>query len=184
MWEEEVWGRRSDLQFPTYHLKNYRKGEIKIFNKILDLIYPPACGICGKLSENYLCKKCQNKLYKEAVFGQEKYEDKLFDTHFYLFKYDGIIRDKLIDYKFNEKPYLYKTFVNFFVFYEKNYFHFDFYDIIIPVPISRKRLNFRGYNQSKLIALELSRYFSVKLEDKILIKIKNNKPQSTLNQER
>ena len=155
-----------------------------IFNKILDLIYPPVCGICGKLSENSLCKKCQNKIYKEAIFGQEKYEDKFFDTHFYLFKYDGIIRDKLIDYKFNEKSYLYKTFVNFFVFYEKNYFHFDFYDIIIPVPISRKRLNFRGYNQSKLIALELSRYFSAKLEDKILIKIKNNKPQSTLNQER
>ena len=87
-----------------------------IFNKLLDLIYPPVCGICGKLSENYLCKKCQNKLYKEAVLGQEKYEDKFFDTHFYLFKYDGLIRDKLIDYKFNEKPYLYKTFVNFFVF--------------------------------------------------------------------
>ena len=136
----------SDLRLQTSHLKNYRKGEIKIFNKLLDLIYPPVCGICGKLSENYLCIKCRNKLFNEAVFGQDYYEDKNFENHFYLFKYEGIIREKLLDYKFNEKPYLFRTFLNFFIFYEKNYFHFDFYDIIIPVPISKKRINNRGYN--------------------------------------
>ena len=155
-----------------------------IFNKILDLIYPPVCGICGKLSENYLCIKCRNKLFNEAVFGQDYYEDKNFENHFYLFKYEGLIRDKLLDYKFNEKTYLFRTFANFFNFYEKNYFHFDFYDIIIPVPISKKRFNNRGYNQSKLIAIEIAKHLNIQVENNLLRKNINNMTQSTLNYER
>ena len=161
-----------------------KKGEIFILNKALDLIYPPVCGICGKLTENYLCKKCQNRLFNEAIFGQEQYGDTYFENHFYLFKYDGLIREKILDFKFNEKPYLYKTFLNFLFFYQKNYFHFNFYDIISPVPISKKRLFFRGYNQSKLIATEFAKYFRIEFENGILSKNINNKPQSTLNQER
>lgn len=142
------------------------------------------CGICGKLSNNYLCTKCRNKLFKDAIFGKEYYQDKYFKNHYYLFKYNGLIREKFLEYKFNEKPYLFRTFINFFEFYEKNYFHFDFYDIIIPVPISKKRWNSRGYNQSKLIANELAKILNVKSENDILIKNVNNQPQSTLNHER
>jgi len=156
----------------------------RVFNKALDLIYPPVCGICGKLSKDFLCIKCKNKLFNEAVFGQDYYEDKNFENHFYLFKYEGLIREKLLDYKFNEKTYLFRTFVNFFIFYEKNYFHFDFYDIIIPVPISKKRWKLRGYNQSKLIAVEFAKYFNIKMLNNVLIKSINNKPQSTLSQKR
>ena len=142
------------------------------------------CGICGKLSDNYLCTKCRNELFNEAIFGQENYEDKYFENHYYLFKYNGLIREKILDYKFNEKSYLFRTFINFFEFYEKNYFHFNFYDIIMPVPISKKRWNLRGYNQSKLIAVKLSKILNIKLVNNVLIKSINNQPQSTLNFER
>ena len=123
-------------------------------------------------------------MFNEAVFGQDYYEDKNFENHFYLFKYEGLIRDKLLDYKFNEKPYLFRTFANFFNFYEKNYFHFDFYDIIIPVPISKKRFNNRGYNQSKLIAIEIAKHLNIQVENNLLRKNINNMTQSTLNYER
>lgn len=62
--------------------------------------------------------------------------------------------------------------------------HFEFYDIIIPVPISRNRLKNRGYNQSKLIAKEIEKNTDIKLEEQVLKKIKNNLAQSTLNAER
>ena len=123
-------------------------------------------------------------MFNEAVFGQDYYEDKNFENHFYLFKYEGLIREKLLDYKFNEKTHLFRTFVNFFIFYEKNYFHFDFYDIIIPVPISKKRWKLRGYNQSKLIAVEFAKYYNNKILNDVLIKSINNKPQSILSQKR
>ncbi len=57
------------------------------------------------------------------------------------------------------------------------------YDTIIPVPISKKRLKNRGYNQSYLIAKEISKKTGVKLENNCLTKTKNIIEQSKLNKE-
>ncbi len=118
---------------------------------------------------------------KIAIFGKDNYEDKYFQNHFYIFKYDGEIRNLILNYKFNEKPYLYRCFSNFFNKYQKMYFHFDFYDIIIPVPISKKRLKLRGYNQSLLISKEISHTLNIELKKDLLKKEKNNISQTKLN---
>ena len=57
------------------------------------------------------------------------------------------------------------------------------YDIIIPVPISKKRKKERGYNQSLLIARKISSKEKIKLGDKVISKVKNNNTQSKLNKE-
>ena len=57
------------------------------------------------------------------------------------------------------------------------------YDIIIVVPISKKRQKERGYNQSELIAKEISKMLSIKIEKNIIKKLKNTPPQSSLNKE-
>ena len=161
--------------------------------KILNLIYPPMCGICGKLNDNFLCPKCQKILENEAVFGIDKYkkmeieknleERKYFDEHLYIFEYEGIIRRIILKYKFQDKAYLYKTFVNFLL-KNKNFFEFiKKYDTIIPVPISRKRRALRGYNQSELIVKEIANFTNLKEESDCLFKIKNVIEQSKLNKE-
>ena len=83
--------------------------------KILNFIYPPVCGICGKLNSDFLCKKCEKILESEAVFGVDKYkkierkkeniknnfnDKKYFDEHLYIFLYQGIIRRIILKYKF------------------------------------------------------------------------------------
>ena len=78
-------------------------------------------------------------------------------------------------------PYLYNTFSVFFNKYQKIYFKFDFYDIIIPIPISKKRLKQRGYDQSLLISRNISKILDTRLEKDVLIKKKENKIQSKLN---
>ena len=35
---------------------------------ILKYIYPPKCGICGKLDKEYLCKRCQKMLENETIW--------------------------------------------------------------------------------------------------------------------
>ena len=57
---------------------------------ILDLIYPPKCGICGKICQEFLCTKCGILLEKQAVFGIEdtRNQEKNFDELLYVFKYD------------------------------------------------------------------------------------------------
>ena len=88
---------------------------------VLDLIYPPTCGICGKLSQEFLCKNVisywSNKLnlwYRDMNVWEMRL--RLILRNFYMFfKYEGIIRKMLLNYKFQDKSYLYKTFVNFFI---------------------------------------------------------------------
>ena len=157
-----------------------------IFNYILDLIYPPVCGICGKIDKNSLCNKCNLKVKKEAVFGVDEYcetQDKLFDEHLYVFIYSGIIRNAILNYKFNNKSYIYKTITKFLLKNEKFVEIIKSYDIIIPVPLSKKRMKERGYNQSELIAKEISKTLNIDLNKQSLIKNQNTVAQSTLNKE-
>ena len=149
------------------------------------MIFPQVCGVCGKLDKNSLCKKCENLLKKQSeftIYENDKLEN-YFDEHMYFFKYEGIIRKIILNYKFNEKSYLYKTFTNFMIKNEIFCEYIKKYDIIIPVPISKKRNKERGYNQSFLIAKELSKKQNIKLENNCLIKSKNIIEQSKLNKE-
>lgn len=89
----------------------------------------------------------------------------------------------ILNYKFNDKSYLYKTFVNFMLKNEKFYQNIQCYDKIIPVPVSKKREKERGYNQSLLIAKEISKRTGIKYEKDCLVKTKNIIEQSKLNRE-
>ncbi|MBR3250053.1 MAG: ComF family protein [Clostridia bacterium] len=153
---------------------------------ILDLIYPPVCGVCGKIDKNSLCKKCEIQLRKQAVYGIDHYSqdsDQIIDEHLYIFMYGGVIRQIFLNYKFNEKAYLYKTFTNFLLKNEKFVEIIKSYDIIIPVPLSKERRKKRGYNQSGLIAKEISKKLNIPINQTSLKKVKNIVAQSTLNKE-
>ena len=162
-----------------------------MLKKLQNLIYPQKCGICGKLDENSLCKKCQKILENEAICEIEENKNPYMDfcELISIFQYDGIVRERILDYKFNEKSYLYKTFVNFLLKRQKVFEKIKEYDIIVPVPISRKRKRERGYNQSLLVAREISRQLrkyankDLQLVTTSLYKIKNTIEQSKLNKE-
>lgn len=121
---------------------------------------------------------------QNAIFGKDSYSNSCFENHYYLFKYDGQIRQLILNFKFNENAYLFHTLSNFLIKYQKKLLHFEIYDIIIPVPISNKRFKIRGYNQSDLIAKEFAKHFNIEYERNVLKKIKNNLTQSSLNSER
>ncbi len=164
---------------------------LKIQEKISNLLYPPICGICEKISKDALCPKCNLELKKQAevnILQKEEIEEnikkeKYFEELMYIFKYEGQVRKLILDYKFNEKSYLYKTFVNFLLKNEKIFENIKKYDKIIPVPISKKRNKERGYNQSMLIADEIANKTNLELVNNCLIKTKNIIEQSKLNKE-
>ena len=159
---------------------------LKIQEKIINLIYPQPCGICGKINNKTICSKCNIQLEENSLEMEKHFEELM-----YIFKYEGQIRELILDYKFNEKSYMYKTFVNFLLKNKKIFENIKKYDKIIPVPISKKRYKERGYNQSLLIAKEISMQISyetnnnIKLElvNNCLIKTKNIIEQSKLNKE-
>ena len=163
----------------------------RIQEKISNLLYPPICGICEKINKDALCPKCNLELKKQSevsILQKEEIEEnikkeKYFEELMYIFKYEGQVRKLILDYKFNEKSYLYKTFVNFLLKNEKIFENIKKYDKIIPVPISKKRNKERGYNQSMLIVEEIANKTNLELVNNCLIKTKNIIEQSKLNKE-
>ena len=146
---------------------------------ILELIYPTKCGFCNKICSENLCKKCEIKL-REYEINLLRSNKKYYSKSMHIFKYDGEIRKKIIDYKFNNKPYLYKTFAKIILKNEKVCGFLKNYDIIIPVPIHKKRKLKRGYNQTELIAKVIAKNTNLKLEKNVLVKQKNTITQSAL----
>ncbi len=157
----------------------------KIINNTLNLIYPPVCGFCQNICKDYICKKCSIRIKKYEIKNKNTFEvkdkTKYFDEICSYFKYEEIIRDMLINYKFNNKPYLYKTFSKIILNNKKICGFLKKYDIIIPVPIHKRRKQQRGYNQTELIAKEISKNLNIKIEKDILIKSINTRAQSELN---
>lgn len=150
------------------------------FQKALNLFFPIKCGVCGKIGLP-ICNKCEEIIKKHEINLTNK---ELFNTNIeikkiFIYKYDDIIRDLLINYKFNDYSYLADTFAYLIKNNKKMFGILKSYDIIIPVPLHKKRLLERGYNQTELIAKKLG----IKVETNCLIKIKNIKPQSTKNAE-
>lgn len=155
---------------------------LHFINCVLNLIYPNVCGICDKLCNDDICKKCELKLKEISKIKVDTYKNKYFKKHLYIFQYEGIIKQRLINYKFNEKIYIYKAFVNFMLKNKKVCRFLKNYDIIIPVPIHKNRKLERGYNQSGLLAKEIAKNFkSLHYIDDVLLKKVDNKPQSTKN---
>ena len=150
---------------------------------LLDIIYPPVCGICDKINKKNLCKKCEIKIKQYQINEIKKIKNKSFDYQIKILKYENIIRDKIINYKFNEKAYLYKTFAKIILKNKKIYGFLKKYDIIMCVPMHIKKKMLRGYNQSELIAKELAKKLQIEKQFNNLVKIKDTKKQSTLTKE-
>lgn len=138
-----------------------------IFEKVLNLFFPIKCGVCGKIGLP-ICKECEESLKPYEINLVQK--DK-----FFIYKYQDIIRNLLLNYKFNDASYLANSFAYLIKNNKKIYSILKSYDIIIPVPLHKKRMNERGYNQTELIAKKLG----IPVETNCLIKAKNIKPQST-----
>ena len=151
----------------------------KFFKFILDLIFPIYCVGCKKEGE-WACKDCFNKTkllcqYEndmEINVIKKKNIDNLtyIDDIFYFFDFDNKIISELIHilkykYAYDIARFLakitYKDFFEFIFYLEQQFGKF----IFIPIPLNKKRLNERGFNQSEIILIKL-------------LKIKNKKQKT------
>jgi len=182
------------------------KTQLNIFKSFIDVLFPNRCVFCGKplKNESYICNQCKVRLdyigdktckrcgapiNKDTNLMIEKINDSYingcsncegFDFSFYknesLYVYSGIIRNLIHLYKFKKRWRLYKYFSKELINYKNEYIK-DF-DFIIAVPLTKSRLKERGYNQSSLIAEEISRVTGVCYLKNALNRRGHSKPQS------
>ena len=151
------------------------------FKTIIDFIFPSTCVICGKISKNFLCKKCEKRINKYGKFCfKESEEGDLFDKLFYCYSYEKLIRKLLLKYKFCGKSYICNFFAKVLLNCEKTYGFFSNYDIIIPVPMEKEKQLKRGYNQTELIIDIVSKNAKILNGKNEILKTRKTKTQSLL----
>ena len=167
---------------------------------ILNLFFPPTCGFCGEIIESSwgICKPCMDRIplipgracrlcgkkleAEESVCRECKRGKRYFTQVVSACEYDGVIRDKMIDYKFNGKKYLFWAFSDIIMWRLKSLPDPLIFDMILSVPMYRHKERMRGYNQSDLIARNLSKRLGIPYIPDAVVKVKDTKPQSELNQ--
>ena len=103
-----------------------------------------------------------------------------FDKARFVFKYNDFAGSLITKFKYSDKTYLSALFTemlsNLIV---RNQLGEEF-DFITSVPISRKRLFTRKYNQSAILANQLSAKHNIPVDNQMLYRVKNIPPQTTL----
>ncbi len=146
--------------------------------KLISLIEPPFCNICGvpfKLRYNlpnknsYSCGICRTQTY---YFNQTRS----------LGKYEGILKEALINYKYRGKKEMLKDFMKLYVEAQKNnnYFFSNKLDLILYVPLHKRKLRTRDFDQAYLIAKEISKLSNIPLKVDVLFKKIETAPQAGL----
>lgn len=148
-----------------------------MIQKILKIFFPTSCTMCGKICNTWICPKCYTLIKKNL--NPSSINEKDYILHFLSF-YEGTIRNLLLSFKFKEKAYIGNLFVELLVKNEKISEKIKEYDYIISVPMYKKNKANRGYNQTEVIADQLEKILKIKHLKNCLIKIKQNKKQSTL----
>ena len=149
---------------------------IHIFKGFLDLLFPQKCLGCG-IQDAIICESClmsfppfltENKPPNlpeiDEIFVATSYENEIVKKTIWLFKYRGVkalaeplsslmvkkLGDKITHLISNSSQTA----------------------VIIPIPLSRKKLKKRGYNQAEILGKCLSDKLSIKMETDVLYKIK------------
>lgn len=145
---------------------------------LLDILFPEKCLYCKKYGK-IVCDSCYKKLNNKNLFKEvnEKYFDYIFCSSFY----NDLVRKQIHSFKFHNKAYFYKYFIEISLKNPKLLDFFKKFDLITFIPMSLKKQNIRGYNQSELLAKELGKRLGIEVV-KTLEKEKNIKTQSTLNE--
>ena len=143
---------------------------INCINKNLDYIHK---------DEYIRCNRCGKVLESRTSICICKDEQLYFDECKSMLYYNNNTIDLIHKMKFSHRYLICRDFAAMLSHYYKDYI--ESYDAVSFVPLGKKRLLERGYNQSKIIAETISKILNIKLIDDIIIRKKETKPLSSLN---
>jgi ComF family protein len=144
---------------------------------LLDLLFPPRCPFCRKIQRvSGVCAACARVLPRtEGRYVLRKEGDFVCAAPLW---YEGIAREGILSFKFHGAQSAGREFGAMIARCAAEEFSGRF-DTVTWVPVSRKRLRSRGFDQSRILAEEACRCWDTKPR-RLLRKIGDNPAQSTL----
>ena len=161
-----------------------------IINDINNILFPKICFGCNaplRIGERLLCTVCRYQLsVTEYDFTDENRVDKIFygrvdikkANSFLFYTEKGIVKNLIHHLKYKNQEEIGAFLGDWFgqIISESN--SLPHIDIIVPVPLHKKKLKKRGYNQLSRFGEQLALHLNTKLEPNILIKTANTKTQT------
>lgn len=157
---------------------------------LLSVLYPPRCPACRRLMENDgslihsecrglfrlirepRCLKCGRNVEAEdiAVCPECAKKKHRYDYGLAVMEYNSTARQAMTDYKFSG----WRANADFFAEEAVNKFEeiLKLYgpEALIPVPVTRRRLHERGFNQAELLAVKISERTGIPVDTELLFK--------------
>ncbi|MCX7965850.1 MAG: ComF family protein [Syntrophorhabdaceae bacterium] len=167
-----------------------------LIKSILQTVYHHTCASCGEKGD-IICKACRDSFLlidhkivcplcgryvgQRLICGECMSSKRYFSEGYFGFLYENKLREAIHTFKFKGRAevgrYLISLIKHILLLFG------DRVDLIVPIPITDKRLKERGFNQSYVISWEISKIIGKPVIDSALIKVRETNDQYLLSKE-
>lgn len=171
---------------------------MNIWKKILGIIYPKTCCFCGKVSEKELCDVCAKKVIyieeprckccgKPVGYAEQEYcYDCQKNTHAYeqgksLWIHKMPVSLSIYQFKYKNRRIYGEFYAKEMARLYGNLIRFWGVEVIVPIPLHRRKKRLRGYNQAAVIAKELGKIMGIPVDCNSIVRNRYTRPQKELN---
>lgn len=160
-----------------------------MFQNLINLFFPKVCLSCNHAlldNEIYICTNCRHDLpvtnyhlddsdqVKKVFYGRVKLKKA---TALLRFQKKGIVQQLIHNLKYKGHQEI-GTFLGAWLGDElKNIDNYKDIDLVIPVPLHKRKLRKRGYNQVTLFAKEIAKSLNIEYIDSVLVKVNDTASQ-------
>jgi len=175
---------------------------------VFNLFLPADCKICGQVLEplnfSYICENCWDRVkwlrmphcsrcgkpFPASLASREvpsllcaecRQNLSPFKKIFAPTLYEGVMKEAIHLLKYRRKKGIMKRLEKILkVYFFQTDLPFSKFDLVVPIPLHRKKLKERGFNQAELLARVIATHFGLKLVKNNLKRVKATKSQTSL----
>jgi len=180
-----------------------------LLNSLLDIIYPRICLVCKKnlknvnSLDNLVCIECWREIKRNvppfcyhcgrhletkeinqnlcfSCLNKKLYFDRAFSPCIY----EGVIKELIHQFKYKNKDYLGSLLSKLMIEFIQEYnLPLENLDFIVPVPLHKRRLHQRQFNQAEILSEHIAKSFNKKMLNDVLYRSRYTKTQTELEEE-
>jgi ComF family protein len=153
-----------------------------MFKQLLSVFLESHCEFCQRPTSDILCEYCGQKLFSNQLQPSDRL--KLYQTQaiFAWGLYDGQLKRAIALMKYQRKPEIAQMLGTLLgqAWRETKQLKFPPQATVVPIPLHRKKLQERGFNQAEVIAQGFCQVTGYKLNTQALIRVKETEAMFNL----
>ena len=160
---------------------------------VVDLLFPKVCYACLNIlhdNEDTICIDCRHDLpvtnfhfdnddtFKKVLYGRAEIEN---GTPLFRFEKKGLVQQLVHGLKYRGYETIGYSLGNWLGAELTALDHYKSVDVVIPVPLHKKKLKKRGYNQVTKFGQQIAKALEADYLDDVLLKVTNTQSQTIKN---